>query len=323
MKRNTELQLEKSYNGAMLTLKTGYLARQATASVLASYGETTVLASVVVGKKSSMDYLPLQVIYEERLYATGKIKGSRFIKREGKPSDNAVLTGRLIDRSVRSLFNSNIRNEIQIIITVLSVDEIHTPDTLSVLAASSALQLCDFYDEDALLSSNEVFAGGVSAVRIGLKAHSFGDHIIPQIEGIVSTSQSFDDILKPLEEVCSILDSGSVEDQEYIRRIYGILNQKNPQWATRFRELEKNTPQLTHTQITEKYNLLPDFIVQPSYDQMKLSQLDLVVSGNQESITMIEAGAQIIPESVMNQALDKAQQELANINATKEKSYSI
>lgn len=144
--------------GQTITLETGLLATQATASVLATQGETTVLAAVVVGKPTDLDFLPLQVIYEEKLYASGKIKGSRFVKREGRPTDNAVLTGRLVDRSIRSLFNEAIRNDIQIIITVLSLDEVNPPDTLSVLAASAALTLAGV----------EGFDGPVSCVRVGL-----------------------------------------------------------------------------------------------------------------------------------------------------------
>jgi len=156
---------QMDFEGQILRLETGLLARQATASVVASYGQTTVMANVVVGAVRDADYFPLQVIYEEKLYASGKIRGSRFIKREGKPTDNAVLTGRMIDRSLRSLFSSTIRNEIQIIVTVLSVDEVNPPDTVAVLAASAAVSLC----------SIPSFAGPVSAVRVGFASTSLLD----------------------------------------------------------------------------------------------------------------------------------------------------
>lgn len=159
MFRNTPVSHSIQFKGQSLSLHTGLLAKQATASVLATIGETSVLAAVVVGKSLDLDYLPLQVIYEERMYASGKIKGSRFIKREGRPSDNAVLAGRMIDRSLRSLFDPFIRNDIQVIITVLSVDEVNSPDTLAVLAASSALSLANI----------KGFTGPVSSVRVGYK----------------------------------------------------------------------------------------------------------------------------------------------------------
>jgi polyribonucleotide nucleotidyltransferase/GNAT superfamily N-acetyltransferase len=141
-----------------LTLETGLLALQATASVVATIGETTVMANVVVGKVDmNIDYFPLQIIYEEKMYASGKIRGSRFEKREGKPSDTAVLAGRAVDRSLRSLFNENFRNSVQVVITILSVDEVNSPDILAILAGSSALSL-----------ATSSFQGPVSGVRVGL-----------------------------------------------------------------------------------------------------------------------------------------------------------
>jgi polyribonucleotide nucleotidyltransferase len=166
MFNNVPFRHSLEFFGQKITLETGLLAQQATATVLATQGETTVLAAVVIGKPTTMDFLPLQVIYEEKLYAAGKIKGSRFIKREGRPTDNAVLTGRLVDRSIRSLFNDSIRNDIQVIITVLSVDEINPPDTLAVLAASAALTKAGV----------EGFTGPVSCVRVGLSPQK--DHLI-------------------------------------------------------------------------------------------------------------------------------------------------
>src|SRR3990167_775881 len=109
--------------GRLLTLEVGRLAEQATASVLAKYGDTMVLATVVASKQpSNLSYFPLSVEYIERLYAGGRIKGSRWVKREGRPSDDAILRGRFIDRSIRPLFNQNFNHDIQIIVTVLSVE---------------------------------------------------------------------------------------------------------------------------------------------------------------------------------------------------------
>jgi polyribonucleotide nucleotidyltransferase len=126
---------------------------------------------VTVGSGESRgDFFPLQVVYEERYYATGKIKSSQWSKREARPNDNAILTGRLIDRSLRSLFNPNIRTEIQVVITVLSLDKVNQPDTLAVLGASAALSLCGFVENPSLEfpSNLPVYTGPVSCVRIGL-----------------------------------------------------------------------------------------------------------------------------------------------------------
>ena len=143
--------------GKTLTLETGQLARQATSAVLARLGDTMVLLTVVMGKeRTDIDYFPLTVEYVERLYAGGRIKGSRWVKREGRPTDDAVLTARLIDRSVRPLFPKEFKKEVQIIATVLSVDGENSPDIMSVVAASAAIAI-----------SPIPWKGPVGAVRMG------------------------------------------------------------------------------------------------------------------------------------------------------------
>lgn len=139
-----------------LTLETGELAVQATAAVLGRLGDTAVLVTVVEGGKSDLDYFPLSVEYGERLYAGGKIKGSRWVKREGQPSDDAVLAGRLIDRSIRPLFPKGFKNDVQVIVTVLSVDGENEADVLALNAVSAALAI-----------SRIPWNGPIGAVRVG------------------------------------------------------------------------------------------------------------------------------------------------------------
>ena len=128
--------------GKTLTLEISDLAGQANAAVLGTYGDTSVLATAVMGKEDrNIDYFPLTVDYEERFYAAGKIIGSRFIRREGRPSEAAVLSGRLIDRSIRPLFDHRLRRDVQIVITVLSYDEVNDPDFISLISASAALAI--------------------------------------------------------------------------------------------------------------------------------------------------------------------------------------
>ena len=143
--------------GKTLTLETGELATFATASVLARLGDTMVLATVVEGKvREDLGYFPLTVEYVERLYAGGRIKGSRWVKREGRPSDDAILTARLIDRSIRPLFSKEFKKEVQVVVTVLSVDGENEPDTLAMVAVSSALAI-----------SKIPWLGPVGSVRVG------------------------------------------------------------------------------------------------------------------------------------------------------------
>ncbi|MBI4080471.1 MAG: polyribonucleotide nucleotidyltransferase [Candidatus Levybacteria bacterium] len=145
------------FAGKTLTLETGQLAKQATSSILARLGDTMVLATVVQGgTREDLGYFPLNIEYVERLYAGGKIKGSRWVKREGRPSDDAVLIGRLIDRSIRPLFPKEYKNEVQVIVTVLSVDSENDPDILSIIAVSAALAI-----------SPISWKGPVGAIRIG------------------------------------------------------------------------------------------------------------------------------------------------------------
>ncbi|MBU0613490.1 polyribonucleotide nucleotidyltransferase [Patescibacteria group bacterium] len=132
---------ETEIGGTKLSLETGRLAGQAHGSCTIQYGDTVVLATAVINPDYDEDrgFFPLTVDYEEKMYAAGKIKGSRFIKREGRPTDEAVLTARLIDRSIRPFFAEGMKHEVQVVLTVLSVDQENDPDFVSLLAASCAL----------------------------------------------------------------------------------------------------------------------------------------------------------------------------------------
>jgi len=134
---------EEEVGGKKLIIESGKLANQASGSVTVRYGDTMVLATITMseGVRDDIDYFPLMVDYQEKLYATGKIKGSRFIKREGRPSDEAVLTGRLIDRSIRPLFPQHIVNDIQVVCEVLSVDEENDSAIPSIIATSTAMAI--------------------------------------------------------------------------------------------------------------------------------------------------------------------------------------
>lgn len=209
---------ETDFAGQKLILETGKLANLAGGSVTARYGDTMVLATAVVADepREGVDFFPLMVDYEERLYAAGKISGSRFIKRETRPSDNAVLTARLIDRPLRPLFPKHYRNDIQVIITVLSYDKEHTPDIISIIAASSAVML-----------THAPFEGPVGAVRVGL-----------------------------------------INDQ---------------------------------------------FVLNPSVSELEESKLDLVVAGTREKVLMIEAGAKIVSDEKMLEAISFAMSNMESV----------
>jgi polyribonucleotide nucleotidyltransferase len=153
-----EYSAHAEIGGKTWTFSTGKLAPQASGSVLVRVGDTVVMATVVMSDKvrDGIDYLPLLVDYEEKLYAAGKIKGSRWVKREGRPSDEAILSGRIIDRSLRPMFDSKIRNDIQVVATVLSVDGENDPDIIGLNAAAAAIEI-----------SNVPWDGPIAGVRVG------------------------------------------------------------------------------------------------------------------------------------------------------------
>ncbi|MES2006562.1 MAG: polyribonucleotide nucleotidyltransferase [Patescibacteria group bacterium] len=151
-------KFETTVGGKSVVAEFSDLAEQANGSVILRFGDTAVLATAVMSARTrdDIDYFPLTVDYEERFYAAGQILGSRFQKREGRPSEGAILSGRVVDRTIRPLFPQHIRNEVQVIITVLALGE-EDPDVVAVNAASLALS-----------TSNIPWSGPVAAVRIGV-----------------------------------------------------------------------------------------------------------------------------------------------------------
>lgn len=206
-----------TFAGKPLVVKTGKLAQQANGSVLVQYGETSVLAAVVLGHPTPRDYFPLTVDFEERYYAAGKIKDSKWLKREGRPTEEAILTARVIDRSIRPRFDHRTRNEVQVVATVLSFDKVNDADMVSVFAASTALMISDI-----------PYAGPVSSVRVG--------------------------------------------------RLGG------------------------------------KFIINPTYAERLESELDIIVSGTSERINMLEAGAKIVPEQIVGDAIETGFKALEELN---------
>ena len=166
---------EMEWGGRKLVLETGKIARQATGAVIVTYGETQVIATVCAAKevKSDQDFFPLTVNYQEKYYATGKVPGG-FMKREGKPSEREVLISRLIDRPIRPLFPDAFKNEVQVICTVLSHDQVTDSDIPSMIAASAALTI-----------SGIPFLGPIAAAKIGYKN---GQYILnPTLEQLKDT----------------------------------------------------------------------------------------------------------------------------------------
>src|ERR671914_748464 len=196
--------------GKSLIIETGRLATQANGSITVAIGETVVLVTACASPepREGIDFFPLTIDFEERMYAVGKIPGS-FPRREGRPSTDAVLAGRMTDRALRPLFPKGFRNDVQIIVTVLSADMENDPDILATIGASAALSISDI-----------PFDGPVSAIRVGF------------VNG--------------------------------------------------------------------------EYVLYPTYTELKSSELDLVVSSTREKVIMVEAGANSVSEEVFLEAVRRA-----------------
>ncbi|HET8884316.1 MAG TPA: polyribonucleotide nucleotidyltransferase [Candidatus Saccharimonadales bacterium] len=187
--------------GRPLTLEVNRVGFRTSASVLVTYGETVVLGTAMVGKKplSGMDYFPLSIDYEEKFYAAGKISGSRFIKREGRPSDEAILIGRIIDRPIRPLFPKGYRQEVQTVATVLSMDPTFRPDMVAMIAASAALSL-----------TGAPFDGPVAGLRVARVNGEFKAFASPEERD----ESDLDLIVAGIESGITMVEAGANEVSE-------------------------------------------------------------------------------------------------------------
>ena len=200
----TQKEFSLPLGGKTITAQFTDLADQASGSVILRLGNTAVLVTAVMGKKekSDLSYFPLTVDYEEKFYAAGQILGSRFIRREGRPSDDAILSGRVVDRTIRPLFNPAIRTDVQVVVTVLSIEE-DDPDVLAVNGASIALATSDI-----------PWGGPVSAVRIGKKKESDSFIINPTYKERNAEDTELDLLLCGKDGVVTMIEVGSKEVSE-------------------------------------------------------------------------------------------------------------
>ena len=188
--------------GRPLTLEVNRVGFRTTGSVLVRYGDTVVLGSAQVGSRPvQLDYFPLSIDYEEKFYAAGKISGSRFIKREGRPSDEAVLIGRLIDRPIRPLFPKGYRQEVQVVATVLSMDPDFRPDVVAMIAASSALIL-----------TGTPFDGPVAGLRVGRVNGDFKAFLTPEERA----QSDLDLVVAGIESGITMVEAGAKEVSEEV-----------------------------------------------------------------------------------------------------------
>lgn len=196
------IKVTTEYEGRPLTLEVNRVGFRSTGSVLVTYGDTVVLGTAQVGSRPVvLDYFPLSIDYEEKFYAAGKISGSRFIKREGRPSDEAILIGRLIDRPIRPLFPKGYRQEVQVVASVLSMDPSFRPDMVAMIAASSALML-----------TGTPFDGPVAGLRIGRVNGEFKAFLTPEER----EQSDLDLVVAGIESGITMVEAGANEVPEEV-----------------------------------------------------------------------------------------------------------
>jgi len=188
--------------GRPLTLEVNRVGFRSTGSVLVTYGDTVVLGTATVGTRPVvLDYFPLSIEYQEKFYAAGKISGSRFIKREGRPSDDAVLIGRMIDRPIRPLFPKGYRQEVQVVSSVLSMDPNFRPDAIAMIAASAALML-----------TGTPFDGPVAGLRVGRVNGEFKAFLTPEER----EQSDLDLVVAGIESGITMVEAGAEEVPEEV-----------------------------------------------------------------------------------------------------------
>ena len=236
--------------GKPLTLEVNRVGFRTTASVLVTYGDTVVLGTAMVGSKPVvLDYFPLSIDYEEKMYAAGKISGSRFIKREGRPSDEAILIGRLIDRPIRPLFPKGYRQEVQVVSSVLSMDPNFRPDMVAMIAASAALML-----------TGTPFDGPVAGLRVGRVAGEFKAFLAPEERA----ASDLDLVVAGIESGITMVEAGANEVAEdvIIDAMRWAFEAFQPAIALQHELAKKVAP------VAQEYDLvLPDETIQKEVDQ--------------------------------------------------------
>jgi polyribonucleotide nucleotidyltransferase len=244
------IKVETELCGRTLSLEVGRVGFRTSASVIARYGDTVVLGTAMVGKGSikGMDYFPLSIDYEEKFYAAGKISGSRFIKREGRPSDDAILIGRLIDRPIRPLWPKGYRNEVQGVATVLSMDPEFRPDMVAMIALSAAFCL-----------TGAPFDGPVAGLRVGLVDGKYTAFATPEQlhEG------ALDLVVAGTSEGIMMVEAGASEvtEEQIVEALAYAQKEMQPAIALQ-KELVEKVGVAKHTAGQEYTLVLPDADIQ-------------------------------------------------------------
>jgi len=263
-----------TFGGKELTIEVGRFAHAANGSCTVRMGDTVVLATAVMSNsvRPGMGFFPLMVDFEEKLYAAGRIKGSRFIKREGRPSDEAVLVARFIDRAIRPLFDTRIKNDIQVIVTALAFDGVNDPDILGLIGASAALHISDIpwngpigavrvskLEDNFVLNSSyeerenaefdlDIAGTTTHILNIESKAHESSDEDI---------AKAFSIGCEALSPVISLLDEMRADTGKEKRDLFSLSTEEEISSQARKIEIEDMSKKFMQTQMQELFFNLP------------------------------------------------------------------
>lgn len=251
------IKVETDLCGRKLSLEVGRVGFRTSASVLVRYGDTVVLGTAMVSPKriSGMDYFPLSIDYEEKMYAAGKVSGSRFIKREGRPSDDAILIGRLIDRPIRPLWPKGYRHEVQGVATVLSMDPAFRPDMVAMIALSSAFML-----------TGAPYDGPVAGLRVGLVDNKLTAFATPE----QLSEGPLDLVVAGTKDGVMMVEAGAseVSDEQIVEALEFAFKEMQPAIQLQQQLVEK----IGVTK--QEYELdLPDENIQTSVDEWLVDKL--------------------------------------------------
>ncbi len=297
MSPSSVLSTQKEYTlelgNTKLMFRTGALATQANASVLCQMGDTVAMSNVTVSAKArdGVDFLPLQVVYQEKYYAGGKIAGSRFRKREGRPGDEYVLLGRIVDRGLRPMFPKHIRNDIQVFCTVLSYDFEHEHDVVAANAANLAVALSDCPAD-----------GPLGSVRIGLIN---GELVLnPTREAFLKSDLDLF-VTASLERVVMIeAGANQVSEEEILRAI-----EFGKKWAQKiakfFADIQKEIGR-------EKFTLEEPFMNKEAYEFLKKDALPTITKAIKDTLAKLDRRK--IFNDLMDQAADKLTEKFASMD---------
>ncbi len=298
---------EIDLNGRKLKLETGKLAQQADAAVVASWGETVVL--VTVSTKPTLeatDHFPLSVEYVEKYYAGGRISSSKFIKRESRPSDEAILTGRLIDRSIRPLFPKDFHNEVQVIVTVLSIDQANDPDILGLIGTSAALSI-----------SSVPWHGPLGAARVGEREGALV--VNPTIEELEHLN--LDLFTASTKETVAMIEAGAkqVSDDVMFEAIKKAHEQSQP-IITLIEEFVKDAgkPKQTYSEVAESVDEKElEAIKKIAHERIEAALFDKEhawheATGDMIKAEMIQNYADKVTPQIVSRIFDKVAKEIMN-----------